>query len=807
MNDPAFALYQQARQAWEAGQLMACRQYLHELLTLEPKAVLAHLLLGQVAQAQHCWKEAHQCFQTALDLDSDHPQAVQALAQWYVARQQPEEAERLYARFLSKHPDQGELRVEYAALLGERGDHVAAEQELRLCLQQDPERLDAWLLLGNLFQLRGDETQARQAFEQILMREPRLPEVWRRLALLELEAGHLPQARTCLLEALKLDPNDAESWNNLGAIELRLACSPAETAAAIRNCMQGLARDSCNAQIMLNIGLGFFQLHHYPLTLFYLDQARLLDPQLALGERELGLSLFRLGKPGFAQEYLERYLENPTQESPEERAEVHTCLATLFTHRGNLSAARMHYLAAESLHPGQGQAWLAAALFPPVLESLESETEQLTAWRQALDTLLAQPIPPLQGLPTEMPGLFRAYASGPLRADQERLAQLWHVLVPPDSNIPIRDQPGPPPWKIGLVSRYFYSHSVMHVFGRLIEALAHSPAFEVHLLDLGPTGEDHTRRHLKALTLQYHSCTGLSLQALRQYLLCLKLDVLLYPELGMDPLTFALAQSRLACFQGVLPGHPITTGLRSVDWFFSSIWLEPEASAAEHYTERLIRLDELLPDYPRPVFPAHGKTRAELDLRPVPTYLCPMMLFKLHPAMDNLFAEILAADPQGEILCFSYPPHSLHAGLETLLRQRWASHLPGFERIRFLPWVSREDFLQILQHAEVVLDTFPFGGGNTSYLTLAAGTPLITLAGQDLRGSSSAALYRRMGWPEAVARDPQDYVQRAVTLACNPELRQEFSQKIQQHAHLLFDNPAGSQALIAFLQEVLQHSA
>lgn len=797
------SLYQQARQAWEAGQLHPCRQFLEQLLVLQPEAVLAHLLLGQVAQAQRSWKEARQCFETVLKLEPGHPQGVQALAQWYVQRQQPQEAERIYAEFLAQTPGQLELRVEYAALLGERGDHPAAERELHLCLQQDPDRLDAWLLLGSLLQECGDWFQARYAFQQIIARQPRLAEAWRRLGLLELQAGEMEQARACLQQSLSLDPGDAETWNNLGALALMQATTPAETAEAIRTCMQGLARDSRNARILLNIGLGFFQLQNYPMTLFYLDQARVLDAQLQQGDLELGLSLFRLGKPGFAQEYLERSLSS-CQESAENQAEAHTCLAILLAHRGDCAAARQHYLAAEALQPGQGRAWLAAALLPPLLESAEAEAGLLEAWRRSLDTAISQAGPPLQRPPVEMPGIFRAYASGPLRADQERLARLWQTFLPPTPTLSLRPAGGPP-WRIGLVSRYFHSHSVMHVFARLIAALAHTPEFEVQLFDLGPGGEDETRRRLKALPLQYYSCSGLGLEPLRQRVAAAQLDVLLYPELGMDPLGFALAQSRLARFQGVLPGHPVTTGLSSLDWFFSSTWLEP-ATAAASYTERLIRLDELLPDYPRPVFPARLKSRAELGLRPVPTYLCPMMLFKFHPVFDAVLAEILNADPEGEIICFSYPPQSLHAGLESHLLTRWATRLPEVHRIRFLPWAAREDFLQILRQAEVVLDTFPFGGGNTSYLTLAAGTPLITLDGQDLRGSSSAALYRRMGWPEALARDPQDYARRAVELARNPDLRQEFSEKIEQNSGVLFDNPAGSKALIAFLKNSLQNA-
>ena len=47
--------------------------------------------------------------------------------------------------------------------------------------------------------------------------------------------------------------------------------------------------------------------------------------------------------------------------------------------------------------------------------------------------------------------------------------------------------------------------------------------------------------------------------------------------------------------------------------------------------------------------------------------------------------------------------------------------------------------------SDVVLDTFPFGGGVTSLQTLAMGAPLVTLPSRFLRGRLTLALYRQMG--------------------------------------------------------------
>lgn len=48
------------------------------------------------------------------------------------------------------------------------------------------------------------------------------------------------------------------------------------------------------------------------------------------------------------------------------------------------------------------------------------------------------------------------------------------------------------------------------------------------------------------------------------------LDVLVYPEIGMDPVAFFLAFARLAPVQAVWWGHPDTTGIPTIDYFISS---------------------------------------------------------------------------------------------------------------------------------------------------------------------------------------------------------------------------------------------
>ena len=109
----------------------------------------------------------------------------------------------------------------------------------------------------------------------------------------------------------------------------------------------------------------------------------------------------------------------------------------------------------------------------------------------------------------------------------------------------------------------------------------------------------------------------------------------------MEPITYTLAFSRLAPVQCVTWGHPVTTGIPTIDYFISSEALESEESD-QHYTERLVRLKTPAIYYYRPETPTSLKDRAAFGLpESGALYMCPQSLFKLHPSFDEILAGTL----------------------------------------------------------------------------------------------------------------------------------------------------------------------
>ena len=129
-----------------------------------------------------------------------------------------------------------------------------------------------------------------------------------------------------------------------------------------------------------------------------------------------------------------------------------------------------------------------------------------------------------------------------------------------------------------------------------------------------------------------------------------EIDILVYADIGMEALSYSLAFSRLAPVQCVTLGHPVTTGIQTVDYYISTEALETEASD-QHYTERLVRLQHLPIYFYKPKVPQELQDRKHFGLpEDCHVYACLQSLFKFHPRFDEVLGAILRADPGGVLV-------------------------------------------------------------------------------------------------------------------------------------------------------------
>ncbi|MDP6174502.1 MAG: hypothetical protein QGF09_10070, partial [Rhodospirillales bacterium] len=365
------------------------------------------------------------------------------------------------------------------------------------------------------------------------------------------------------------------------------------------------------------------------------------------------------------------------------------------------------------------------------------------------------------------------------RALQESLARLYLAACPalgfvaPHCREDPRQQCERP--RIGFVSSFFRAHTIGRLFGRLIAGLP-GQGFDVRVFSFNPQ-EDALSGSLAEAVDEFIPLAP-DLEAARQRIAEARLDILYFCDLGMEPLTYFLAFSRLAPIQCVSWGHPVTTGIPSLDYFLSSHLTEPEG-AGEAYSERLVRLRG---------FPVcvEAPPRAERARRRANLYICPQSLFKFHPDFDRLIGQVLRLDPKGELLVLE----GSHPRWREILGRRWRRTLPGVaERIKFIPRMAREDYLNALAGASVMLDTPHFCGGMTSLEGLANRLPVVTLPGRFLRGRVTAGFLEALDLGECIAESEEEYAETAVRLAGAEGAAKKLRGQISDRAPSLFNNP------------------
>ena len=324
---------------------------------------------------------------------------------------------------------------------------------------------------------------------------------------------------------------------------------------------------------------------------------------------------------------------------------------------------------------------------------------------------------------------------------------------------PHLDRPRPPgPPRIGVSSPHYKDHTIGNLFGGLLPAMDPAAVRRVGLfwedaVDPRALGWAQGLDEVVLLPRDLPRATAAIAGA--------RLDLLLQLDVGMDPWTALLGHARLARVQATTWGHPVTTGAPQVDLFLSMAAADPPGAQA-HFSERLVSLP--LPNLAFGAQPPPTVTdRAALGLPPTGRlYGCPQNLFKLHPDFDAVIFGVLDADPAGLVLLHGGGPAAWRAALLARLGAQRPDLLP---RVCWMGRVPKDRYLAVLAALDVMLDPFPFGGGNTTLEALAVGTPVVTLPPPHLRGRLALAFLQHIGWTDGVAATLDGYVRQAVHLA------------------------------------------
>jgi predicted O-linked N-acetylglucosamine transferase (SPINDLY family) len=661
----------------------------------------------------------------------------------------------------------------HAELQEAAGNVPGAVASLQRALELEAGFVKARRYLGILLGESGDAEGAVAAFEAALRIDPEHALTWNNLGNAQRTLGLLPQAEQAFTRALALRPDYPLAAANLGQVQ-RDQGQVVQAEATLR---AALARQAGGAPFRPLVVLLAGLLRERGA----LDEAVPLYRQaIELAPDDSGSQWFNLGwvhgQRGEVAAAHSAYVQGWAADRGDLRnlLGMHLPLPMIYADRAALRAARTGF--------ATGLEALAEAL-PEAVRRLSAD--------QVLDGL-------------RWTNFFLAYQGEDDRALQAGYAALaaraidlaaahWRAPMPARNSAGRRR-------RVGFASAFFHVGTCGRYFRSWLTDLDRD-RFEVFVYHLFP-GMDEVAQAIHARADCFRTFGGSRARPsiVAPIIRADELDVLVYPELGMDACSFGLAALRLAPRQYAGWGHPVTTGHSTIDAFISCATMEPVAAPAQ-YTERLIRLPGIGTRYQRLVLPTDA-TRATFGFPSERVLLlCPQSLWKIHPDNDALFAEVLLANREALLLFFGGQHPAVTDQFMRRLERTFGQHgLSVRERVRVLPPVAHDDYLRVNLVCDAMLDTLHWSGGNTSLDALACGLPIVTLPGAFMRGRQSMGMLELLGMPELIARDRAEYLAIAARLCADAPWRGDCVARIRAGQHLLFDVPAAIDALQTFLQ-------
>jgi predicted O-linked N-acetylglucosamine transferase (SPINDLY family) len=787
---------------------------------------------GQFAETEvHCL--------ALLGAARDTVPATRLLAQVYSATGRSAQAIVCLQTLLPLAPNDAGLR----RLLGTQqlavGDVVEAAETLAAALRLEPLNERAHNNLGQALVRLGRLEEAQACFEAALALNPEHASAHNNLGTLLEQAHRYEEALACYCKALACDPQLAEAHCNSGRISLALN-RPADALASANRALQLRAQLSEARLLRAHSQRG---LGHLQEALQDFEMVLETAPQRADVLVNAASVLLALGRAAEALEYCDRALRR-SPDLPEAHlnragalrdcgrreealescrralalrpdfSETLSNQGKLLRELGDREGALESFRRALAIEPqlGEARVGLLAAQLPAVpadaaeLEvanaGFEAELERLLSW---LDSEPHSDAPTLLG-GSEL--FFLAYQEADHLSLLRRFGTACAALMGRwqlSAGMPRPQGAGPYPRRprVGIVSAFIREHSVYRALidGWLQGFSAERIEWCIYHLD---NARDTCTAAAQARADRYVSGP----RALSDWVQTITHDapdVLIYPEIGMHPMSLRLASLRLAHCQAAAWGHPLSSGLPTIDYFLSGADFEPPG-AQVFYSESLLPLANLGSRYEPLALEPVTLQLERLGIDPArPKLICPGTPFKYAPQHDRVLVEIARRIPSAQLVLFAPPASQLHQRLRARLERAFGlGGLTSERQLVFAPWLTPAQFHTLLRQADVLLDTIGFSGFNTVLQAVECALPFVSVEGRFMRGRFGSAALRRLGLTDLVAVDPDAYIEGAVRLAEDPSHREGMRARLRQLGPSLFRDSAPIASLDRFLSSAVR---
>ena len=313
--------------------------------------------------------------------------------------------------------------------------------------------------------------------------------------------------------------------------------------------------------------------------------------------------------------------------------------------------------------------------------------------------------------------------------------------------------------RVGYVSSDLRQHAVGFALSEVLE-LHDKKSVEVFAYYCGdPAPNDQTQARIKAAVDCWRDIAAISDAEAAKLISDDEIDVLVDVNGYTKHARTAIFAYRPAPVIVNFCGYPGSMASPYHQYMITDGYIIPPENEI-YYTEKVLRIACSQPvDRKREI--AAQPTRAEAGLpEDAFVYACFNGMQKITEECFTRWLAILAATP-GSVLWLLGENDTASRNLRQKAEQ--AGVAP--ERIIFAPKIPNPRHLARIALADLFLDTFPYGAHSTGADAIGMGLPVLTVPGKTFPARFCASIVAAAGIADLICASPEDYVERAITLA------------------------------------------
>ncbi len=212
------ALFHQATQAHQAGQIDIAADLYRQVIAQIPHHPDAHHLLGIIYSQQENHNAAIKHLKRAVGLNGQNPIFHNNLGEAWRRQDKPKQALKSYQKALAIHPNFPEVHYNLGIVLRTLERTPEAIEHYQRATELKPNYASAFHNLGNLYLEIGRYKSAMAAYERCLAINPNFPEAHNNLGITLREWDRNEEALASYRQAVQLKPDFKEAQRNLAGL-------------------------------------------------------------------------------------------------------------------------------------------------------------------------------------------------------------------------------------------------------------------------------------------------------------------------------------------------------------------------------------------------------------------------------------------------------------------------------------------------------------------------------------------------------------------------------------------------------------